>query len=158
MSFNKATLLGNLGADPEIRTLNSGNRVANLRLATSESWKDKSTGERKEVTEWHRVVIFNDNIVKVVEQYLSKGDTILVEGQIKTRKWQDQSGQDKYSTEIEIGAFKGSLTLVKTKGRDGDLGSAGRDRGGEYASGGHDATGRSIQQSFQPDLDDEIPF
>jgi single-strand DNA-binding protein len=142
MSFNKATLLGNLGADPEIRTLNSGNRVANLRLATSESWKDKSTGERKEVTEWHRVVIFNDNIVKLVEQYVSKGDTILVEGQIKTRKWQDKDGSDKYSTEIEIGAFKGSLTLVKTKGRGDDQGTS----------------GRSAQQSFQPGLDDEIPF
>src|ERR687885_400951 len=99
-SVNKVILVGNLGADPEIRTLNSGDRVANLRVATSETWRDRNSGERKERTEWHRVVIFNDNLVKVAENYLRKGSKVYLEGAIQTRKWQDQSGQDKYSTEI----------------------------------------------------------
>jgi single-strand DNA-binding protein len=157
MSFNKATLLGNLGKDPEIRTLNSGDRVANLSLATSESWKDKRTGERKEVTEWHRITVFNDGLVGIIEKYLSKGDTILIEGQIKTRKWQDQSGQDKYSTEIVLGNFDGKLVMVKTKGRDGASGDSGGDRdGGGYGDGRREPQGQ--QQSFAADLDDEIPF
>src|SRR5690606_22716806 len=106
-SVNKVILIGNLGRDPEIRTLNSGDRVANLRVATSETWRDRASGERKERTEWHRVVIFNDNLVKVAEQYLRKGSKIYLEGAIQTRKWQDQSGQEKYSTEIVLQKYRG---------------------------------------------------
>ncbi|MFL5138430.1 MAG: single-stranded DNA-binding protein, partial [Microvirga sp.] len=111
-SVNKVILIGNLGKDPEIRRLGSGEPVVNLSLATSESWKDKSTGERKEKTEWHRVVIFNENIARVAEQYLKKGSKVYVEGQLQTRKWTDQSGQEKYSTEVVIQRFRGDLTLL----------------------------------------------
>jgi single-strand DNA-binding protein len=164
MSFNKATLLGNLGADPEIRTLNSGDRVANLRLATSESWKDKSTGERKEVTEWHRVVVYNDGLCGVIEKFLSKGDTILIEGKITTRKWTDQSGVEKYSTEIVLGNFDGKLVLVKTKGSEDRRAQSGGSQGGFDQYSGRGGPGHQLdqrgnpQQSFQADLDDEIPF
>src|SRR6476646_6599306 len=115
-SVNKVILVGNLGADPEIRTLNSGDRVANLRLATSEQWRDRTSGERKERTEWHRVVIFNDNLVKVAESYLKKGSKVYVEGALQTRKWTDQSGQEKYTTEVVISRFKGELTMLDTRG------------------------------------------
>ncbi len=160
-SVNKVILVGNLGADPEIRTLNSGDRVANLRIATSESWRDRATGEKKERTEWHRVVIFNDNIVKVVEQYLKKGSTVYIEGAIQTRKWTDQAGVEKYSTEIVLQKFRGELTMLG--GRDGASagGGASRDEGdfGGYSGGGG---GRSQpsgpRESFSADLDDEIPF
>lgn len=114
-SVNKAILVGNLGRDPEVRTLQTGSKVCNLSVATSESWRDKATGERKERTEWHRVVIFNDNLVKVCEAYLRKGSKIYVEGSIETRKWQDQSGAEKYSTEIVLRPFRGELTLLDTK-------------------------------------------
>ncbi len=160
-SVNKVILVGNLGADPEIRTLNSGDRVANLRIATSESWRDRATGEKKERTEWHRVVVFNDNIVKVVEQYLKKGSTVYIEGALQTRKWTDQQGQEKYSTEIVLQKFRGELTMLG--GRDGG-GGAGRDDGdfGGYSGGGYSGGARSQpsgpKESFSADLDDEIPF
>src|SRR3954470_8190773 len=118
-SVNKVILIGNLGKDPEIRRLSSGAPVVNLSLATSESWKDKSTGERKEKTEWHRVVIFNENIARVAEQYLKKGSKVYVEGQLQTRKWQDQSGQEKYSTEVVIQRFRGDLTILDARGGGG---------------------------------------
>ena len=145
-SVNKVILVGNLGADPEIRSLNSGDRVANLRVATSESWRDKSSGERKEKTEWHRVVIFNDNLVKVAEQYLRKGSKVYLEGQLETRKWQDQSGQDRYSTEVAL-RFNGQMTLLDGRGEGG--GGYDQDR-----SGGVDRDSRSPAGS----IDDEIPF
>jgi single-strand DNA-binding protein len=161
-SVNKVILIGNLGKDPEIRTLNSGDRVANLRIATSESWRDKSSGERKEKTEWHQVVIFNDNLVKVAENYLRKGSTVYIEGSIQTRKWTDAQNVEKYSTEIVLQKFRGELTML---GGRNDGASAGG--GGEYAgasSGGGDfqgggrAQGAGPRESFSADLDDEIPF
>src|SRR5215471_5472230 len=114
-SVNKVTLIGNLGADPEIRSLNSGDRVANLRVATSETWRDRGSGERRERTEWHRVVIFNENLVKVAENYLRKGSKVYLEGTLQTRKWQDQSGQERYSTEIVL-QFNGHLTMLDRAG------------------------------------------
>jgi single-strand DNA-binding protein len=154
-SVNKVILIGNLGADPEIRSLNSGDRVAQLRLATSESWRDRATGERREKTEWHRVVIFNDNIVKVAENYLRKGSKVYVEGALQTRKWTDQSGQEKYSTEIVIQKFKGELTMLEGRGEGGE-----RDEGG-YAGGfssGPKTQASGPREDFSAELDDEIPF
>ena len=153
-SVNKVILVGNLGRDPEIRTLNSGDRVANLSLATSETWRDRNSGERRERTEWHRVVIFNDNLVKVAENYLKKGSKIYVEGALQTRKFQDQSGQEKYSTEVVLQKFRGELTMLDGRGDAG-----GREEGdfGGYASGGRTAT-TSPRETFTADLDDEIPF
>ena len=139
-SVNKVILVGNLGADPEIRTLSSGDRVANLRLATSETWRDRTTGERKEKTEWHRVVIFNDNLVKVAESYLKKGSTIYIEGAIQTRKWADQSGVEKYSTEIVLQKFRGELTMLGGRG-DGGGASAGGDPGYDSGYGGSSGGG-----------------
>src|ERR671921_2635861 len=115
-SVNKVILVGNLGRDPEVRRLNSGEPVVNLRIATSESWKDKQTGERKEKTEWHSVVIFNENLARIAEQYLKKGSKVYLEGQLQTRKWQDQSGQEKYSTEVVLQRFRGELTLLDGRG------------------------------------------
>jgi single-strand DNA-binding protein len=155
-SVNKVILVGNLGADPEIRSLNSGDRVANLRIATSETWRDRATGERREKTEWHRVVIFNDNIVKVAEQYLRKGAKVYIEGALQTRKYQDQSGAERFSTEIVIQKFKGELTML-----DGRGGDAERGEGGGYAGGfssGPRAQGSGPREDFSADLDDEIPF
>ncbi|MDB5447472.1 MAG: single-stranded DNA-binding protein [Phenylobacterium sp.] len=155
-SVNKVILVGNLGADPEIRTLTSGDRVANLRLATSESWRDRSSGERKERTEWHRVVIFNDNLVKVAESYLRKGSKVYVEGALQTRKWSDQSGQEKFSTEVVLQKFRGELTML-----DGRAGDAEREEGGGYAGGfssGARAPASGPREDFSADLDDEIPF
>src|SRR5215472_8437023 len=128
-SINKVILIGNLGADPEIRTLNSGDRVANLRIATSESWRDRGTGEKREKTEWHRVVVFNENIVKVCEQYLRKGSKVYVEGAIQTRKWTDQQNQERYSTEIVLQKFRGELTMLDgaAAGRGGAM-----EGGGDY--------------------------
>ncbi len=174
-SVNKVILVGNLGADPEIRSLNSGDRVANLRIATSETWRDRSSGERKEKTEWHRVVIFNDNLVKVAEQYLRKGSKVYIEGAIQTRKWTDQSGQEKYSTEIVLQKFRGELTMLDGRndnaggGGGGDYGGdygggSGGGGGGGYGGGGGGFGGGSRNQSsgprevFSADLDDEIPF
>ena len=162
-SVNKVTLVGNLGKDPEIRTLNSGDRVANLSLATSDTWRDKNSGERKERTEWHRVVIFNDNLVKVAEQYLKKGSTIYIEGALQTRKFTDSSGAEKYSTEVVLQKFRGELTMLGGKGDGGgDRGDHGDDRttggggGGDYSAGRLNPNGP--RESFQADLDDEIPF
>ena len=167
-SVNKVILVGNLGADPEIRSLNSGDRVANLRIATSETWRDRSSGERKEKTEWHRVVIFNDNLVKVAEQYLRKGSKVYIEGAIQTRKWTDQSGQEKYSTEIVLQKFRGELTMLDGRG-DGERESGGGgDYGGGYGGGGGGGGGgfgggqrnqsSGPRENFSADLDDEIPF
>ncbi len=159
-SVNKVILIGNLGKDPEIRTLNSGDRVANLRIATSETWRDRTSGERKEKTEWHQVVIFNENIVKVAEQYLKKGSTVYVEGAIQTRKWTDQQGVEKYSTEIVLQKFRGELTMLGGRAGSGDEDSMGGGRGAsDYGGGGGRAQERSgPRESFAADLDDEIPF
>lgn len=155
-SVNKVILVGNLGKDPEIRSLGSGDRVANLTIATSETWRDKATGERKEKTEWHRVVIFNDNLVKVAEQYLRKGSSVYIEGSLQTRKWTDNSGQEKYSTEIVLQKFRGELTMLG--GRGG--GEVERDEGGSYGGGGgfQRTQPSGPRESFSADLDDEIPF
>jgi single-strand DNA-binding protein len=162
-SVNKVILVGNLGADPEIRSLNSGDRVANLRIATSETWRDKSSGERKEKTEWHRVVIFNDNLVKVAEQYLRKGSKVYIEGSIQTRKWADQSGVEKFSTEIVLQKFRGELTMLdgrgdaEREGGGGDYGGGGGGGGG-FSGGGQRNQGSGPREDFSADLDDEIPF
>ena len=157
-SVNKVILVGNLGKDPEIRTLNNGEKVANLSLATSEQWRDKSSGERKEKTEWHRVVIFNDNIVKVVENYLKKGSTVYIEGSLQTRKWTDQQGVEKYSTEVVIQRFNGQLTMLG--GRDGGGASSGAPRGDDDYSSGFSTGGANKpsgpRESY--DLNDDIPF
>lgn len=161
-SVNKVILIGNLGRDPEIRTLNSGDKVANLRIATSETWRDRATGERKEKTEWHQVVIFNENIVKVAENYLKKGSTVYVEGSLQTRKWTDQQGVEKYSTEIVLQKFRGELTMLGGRGggaeeSDGGYGGGRSDFGGG-GGGGRPAQGSGPRESFAADLDDEIPF
>jgi single-strand DNA-binding protein len=175
-SVNKVILIGNLGRDPEIRTLGSGDRVANLRIATSETWRDRNTGERKEKTEWHQVVIYNDNIVKVAESYLKKGSTVYVEGALQTRKYTDQAGAERYSTEIVLQKFRGELTMLGGRGgADAGAGDevgygAGRGGGGDYGGGRGDRGGGG--GGFNPgrpgsggggpkenfDLDDEIPF
>jgi single-strand DNA-binding protein len=155
-SVNKVILVGNLGADPEIRTLNSGDRVANLRLATSETWRDRGSGERKERTEWHRVVIFNDNLVKVAENYLRKGSKVYVEGALQTRKWTDQSGQEKFSTEVVLQKFRGELTMLDGRGGEGDRDEGGY--GGGFSSAGPRAQSSGPREDFSADLDDEIPF
>lgn len=141
-SINKVILIGNVGKDPEIRSTQSGNKIANLSLATSERWKDKQTGERREKTEWHRVVVFSEGLVRVIENYVKKGSKLYVEGQLQTRKWQDQSGDDRYSTEVVLQSFGGTITLLDSK-RDG----AQDDSSGQSDFGG----GASA-------LDDEIPF
>jgi single-strand DNA-binding protein len=146
-SVNKVILVGNLGKDPEVRRMTSGEPVVNLSVATSESWRDKASGERKEKTEWHRVVIFNKNLADVAEKYLRKGSKVYVEGQLQTRKWTDKDGQEKYSTEVVLQNFRGELTML-----DG--------RGGEGGGGGGGGRGASeAPASFQRDeMDDEIPF
>ena len=157
---NKVILVGNLGADPEARSLNNGGEVVNLRVATSESWKDKS-GERQERTEWHRVVIFNENLGRVAKSYLRKGSKVYLEGQIQTRKWTDQSGNDKYTTEIVLQKFRGELVLLDS--REGG-GGGGRDFGGggygDDLSGGASSQGQKRPQpaAFDTDLDDDVPF
>lgn len=150
-SVNKVILIGNLGRDPEVRSFQNGGKVCNLRIATSESWKDRQTGERKERTEWHQVTIHAEGLVKIAEQYLRKGSKVYVEGQLETRKWQDQSGNDRYSTEVVLRPYNGTLTLLDGR-RDGD--SGGHDRGGD--DGGYG--GGSSQGGRRQDLDDEIPF
>ncbi len=156
-SVNKVILIGNLGADPEIRSLTSGDRVANLRIATSESWRDRSSGERKEKTEWHRVVVFNENIVKVCENYLRKGAKVYVEGAIQTRKWTDQAGVEKYSTEVVINKFKGELTMLDGRGGDAEQGEAGGYSSGGFSSGPRNGSSRP-SEDFSASMDDEIPF
>ena len=161
-SVNKVILIGNLGADPEIRSLGSGDRVANLRVATSETWRDRNSGERKEKTEWHRVVVFNENIVKVCENYLKKGSTVYIEGAIQTRKWADQSGVEKYSTEIVLQKFRGELTMLGGRGGDAEQGEGGYASGGGnggFSSGPRQNGGGSRpSEDFSANLDDEIPF
>ncbi|HEV7158745.1 MAG TPA: single-stranded DNA-binding protein [Caulobacteraceae bacterium] len=152
-SVNKVILVGNLGRDPEIRTLNSGDRVANLNLATSETWRDRNSGERKERTEWHRVVIFNDNLVKVAESYLRKGSKIYVEGALQTRKYTDQAGAEKFSTEVVLQKFRGELTMLDGRGE----GARSEVEAGGYAPG-PSVGGSGPKEDFSADLDDEIPF
>jgi single-strand DNA-binding protein len=168
-SVNKVILVGNLGRDPEVRRLGSGDPVVNLRIATSESWKDKASGERKEKTEWHSVVIFNENLARVAEQYLKKGSKVYIEGQLQTRKWQDQSGQEKYTTEIVLQRFRGELTLLDSRGGGGGGGDYGDDQGGGQISRGGDFGSSSPMENRRPapasgggskygDIDDDIPF
>jgi single-strand DNA-binding protein len=156
-SVNKVLLIGNLGRDPEVKTMQNGSKVCNLSIATSESWKDKASGERKEKTEWHRVVVFNENIINVCENYLKKGSKIFVEGQLETRKWQDASGQDKYSTEVVLRNFRGELTMLDSKGSNDNMGASSQP---QAASGAGGSGGGQWQQSSKGsnDFDDDIPF
>jgi single-strand DNA-binding protein len=159
-SVNKVILIGNLGADPEIRRTGDGRPVANLRVATSESWKDKTTGERREKTEWHRVVIFNEGLCRIAEQYLKKGAKVYLEGQLQTRKWQDKEGQDRYSTEVVLQGFNSQLTMLDSRGGGG--GGALEDQsGGEFGSSGPMRERRPAAVAAggkRGDMDDEIPF
>jgi single-strand DNA-binding protein len=174
-SVNKVILVGNLGRDPEIRRTQDGRPIANLRVATSESWKDRNSGERKERTEWHSVVIFNENLAKVAEQYLRKGSKVYVEGQLQTRKWQDQQGQDRYSTEVVLQGFSGTLTMLDGRpGAGGGLAESGQsdyDEGGSFGGGGGGGFGGSSEPkrasrgggskgggAIDKPFDDEIPF
>lgn len=158
-SVNKVILVGNVGKDPEVRSFQNGGRVANFSLATSETWKDKATGERKEKTEWHRVVVFNENIINVCENYLKKGAKVYVEGQLETRKWTDQSGQEKYSTEVVLRPFRGELTML-----DSRSGAAGNDNGNydqrpqQQAAGGGAGGGNWQSPKGGNDFEDDIPF
>jgi single-strand DNA-binding protein len=167
-SVNKVILIGNLGRDPEVRTFSNGNKVCNLRIATSENWKDRNTGERRERTEWHSVAIFSEGLVRVAEQYLRKGSKVYIEGQLQTRKWQDQNGQDRYSTEVVLQGFGSTLTMLD--GRDGGGGGGGGGQGGGYDSGPQDdgygggqggggsQGGGGGNAPSSRDMDDEIPF
>ncbi|WP_423141075.1 single-stranded DNA-binding protein [Parablastomonas sp. CN1-191] len=171
-SVNKVILVGNLGADPEIRSFQNGGKVANLRVATSESWKDRNTGDRQERTEWHTVAIFSEGLVGVVERFLKKGSKIYVEGQLRTRKWQDQSGNDRYSTEVVLQGPGSVLTMLD--GPQGGAGGGGQRSGGDWGGGGQrsggsdwgstggasggGASGGGAKGGFADDLDDDIPF
>ena len=149
-SVNKVILIGNLGRDPEVRAFQNGGKVANLRIATSETWRDRNSGERKERTEWHNVAIYAEPLVRVAEQYLRKGSKVYLEGQLETRKWQDQSGQDRYTTEIALRPYRSELTMLDGRGEGGGGGGGGFDDRGSAPSGGGGG--------FASDLDDEIPF
>jgi single-strand DNA-binding protein len=167
-SVNKVIIVGNLGRDPEVRTFQNGGKVCNLRIATSENWKDRNTGERKERTEWHSVAIFSEPLARIAEQYLRKGSKVYIEGQLETRKWQDQSGQDRYSTEVVLRPYRGELTLLDSRDGGGGGGgygggsSGGGDYGGDYGGGSDygSPSGGGGGQSRAPsrDIDDEIPF
>ena len=167
-SVNKVILVGNLGADPEVRRLNNGDPVVNLRIATSENWRDKATGERREKTEWHNVVIFNDNLAKVAENYLKKGSKVYIEGQLQTRKWQDRDGNDKYTTEVVLQRYRGELTMLDGRGDSGGGDRMGGgynnnqmdDRSGGYGGGqGGGQRNNAPREDFTSDtLDDDIPF
>ena len=170
-SVNKVILIGNLGRDPEVRSFQNGGKVCNLRIATSETWKDRNTGERREKTEWHSVAIFQEGLVRIAEQYLKKGSKVYIEGQLQTRKWQDQSGQDRYSTEVVLQGFGGTLTMLDGRdggGSGGGYGGGGSSSGGDYGGydgGGYDSGPSSGGSSGgggggggSRDLDDEIPF
>ena len=179
-SLNKVMLIGNLGADPEIKSFQNGGRIANLRIATSESWKDRQTGEKKERTEWHSVVIQSDGLVGVVERFLRKGSKVYIEGQLQTRKWQDQSGNDRYSTEVVLRGLNGTLTMLDGAQGGSGGGGGGGQRGGGYGGGGGGSYGGGSQGgdngggwnqggggssggsagggSNYDDLDDDIPF
>ena len=174
-SVNKVILIGNLGRDPEVRSFQNGGKVCNLRIATSESWKDRNTGERREKTEWHSVAIFQEGLVRIAEQYLKKGSKVYIEGQLQTRKWQDQSGADRYSTEVVLQGFGGTLTMLDGPGGAGPGGGGG---GGGYGGGGYGGGGNDYGGGYDSgpsssgggsgggggggggsrDLDDEIPF
>ncbi len=159
-SVNKVILIGNLGRDPEVRTMQNGNKVANLNLATSESWRDKASGERKEKTEWHRVVIFG-NLAEIAEKYLKKGSKVYVCGSLQTRKWTDQSGQEKYTTEVVLQGFGGELTMLdgRSGGGGGPGGGMGDSGGSDWDSGGGSSYGGGKSSGGAPsDMDDEIPF
>lgn len=160
-SVNKVILVGNLGADPEVRALQNGSKVVNLSIATSESWKDKNTGEKKERTEWHRVVIWNEGLAGVAEKYLSKGDKVYLEGELQTRKWQDQEGKDRYSTEVVLTGFGGTLVMLSTKGGASDS-NDNASRPGNSAGQGSSRPGANRTQNapaFEPGgMDDDIPF
>lgn len=162
-SVNKVILVGNLGKDPEVRTSQDGNKIVNFSIATSESWKDRASGERREKTEWHRVVVFNPNLADIAERYLKKGSSVYVEGALQTRKWTDQSGMEKYTTEVVIGRFKGELTLLGGRGDSGGSGSGGYG-GDPYdqspASSSSRPAAKTGASGWEPpaDLDDEIPF
>lgn len=149
-SFNQVTLLGNLGQDPEVKSLQNGDKLANMSLATSERWKDKNSGEQKERTQWHRIVVWNDGIVGVIEKLLKKGDQVMIVGQLETRKWQDQNGQDRYATEVVLRPFKSQLQIIRCKAweqnRDSNFGGTG---------GG---TSSAPRQPAKQEMDDEIPF
>ena len=150
-SVNKVTLVGNLGRDPEIRAMQNGDKIVQLSIATSDRWKDKNSGEQRERTEWHRVVIFNDALGKIAEQYLKKGSTVYLEGQLQTRKWTDQqSGQEKYTTEVVLQRYRGELTLLGSR-PDNQIGN-------DYNKSGIDHSGESSVSNIASDLDDEIPF
>ncbi len=162
-SLNKVMLIGNLGHDPEVRSFQNGGKVCNLRIATSETWKDRNTGERREKTEWHSVSILNDGLVRVAEQYLRKGSKVYIEGQLRTRKWQDQSGQDRYSTEVVLQGYGSTLTMLDGRGdgqgggQGGNSGSYGGGQGDGYDSGPHG--GDAYQGGASRNInDDEIPF
>jgi len=162
-SVNKVILVGNLGRDPEVRTFQNGGKVCNLRIATSENWKDKNTGERREKTEWHTVAIFSEGLVRIAEQYLRKGSKVYIEGALQTRKWQDKDGADRYSTEVVLQGFGSTLTMLD--GRDGGGGGGGSSSGGYDQGGGYDSGpsssgggGSSAPSGGGRDFDDEIPF
>jgi single-strand DNA-binding protein len=165
-SVNKVILVGNLGADPEVRRMNSGDPVVNLRIATSESWRDKSSGERREKTEWHNVVIFNDQLAKVAENYLKKGAKVYLEGQLQTRKWQDRDGNDKYTTEVVLQRYRGEMQMLDSRGEGGGDRMGGGGYGGgrmDDRSGGGQGGGQrqmdAPKEDFSSDtLDDDIPF
>lgn len=157
-SVNKVIIVGNLGRDPEVRTFQNGGKVCNLRVATSENWKDRNTGERRERTEWHSVAIFSEPLARIAEQYLKKGSKVYLEGQLETRKWQDQSGNDRYSTEVVLRPYSGELTLLDSRGDNAGGGGGGYDdRGDSYGGGGGGGGGNAPAPASQ-DLDDEIPF
>jgi len=162
-SVNKVILIGNLGRDPEVRTFQDGGKLCNLRIATSETWKDRNTGERRERTEWHNVTLRGDGLVRVAEQYLRKGSKVYVEGQLQTRKWQDQSGQDRYSTDVVVAGLGGVLTMLDGRGEGGG-GGGGNYGGGGYGGdrdpghGGGDYGGGAPAGRPSGDMDDEIPF
>jgi single-strand DNA-binding protein len=163
-SVNKVILIGNLGKDPEVRRMQDGRPIVNLSVATSDTWRDKATGERKERTEWHRVVIFNENIAKIAEQYLKKGAKVYLEGSLQTRKWQDQSGQDKYTTEVVLQGFNAQLTMLDKAGERGGGGGGNfgsDDSGGDFGSSGPSTREKKpalAAAGKRGDMDDEIPF
>ncbi|MEI1247614.1 single-stranded DNA-binding protein [Rhizobium aouanii] len=166
-SVNKVILVGNVGADPEIRRTQDGRPIANIRLATSETWRDRNSGERREKTEWHTVVVFNEGLCKVVEQYVKKGAKLYIEGQLQTRKWQDQQGQDRYSTEVVLQGFGSTLTMLDGRGEGGGAsrgsgtGAGGNDYGDDYgapAPSSSPSRGGGGAGNFSRDLDDDIPF
>ena len=161
-SVNKVILVGNLGRDPEVRHSNDGNKIVTFSIATSETWKDRQTGERRERTEWHRIVIFNEHLGNVAEQYLRKGAKVYIEGQLQTRKWTDQSGQEKYTTEVVLQRFRGELQMLDSRNSGGgDMGGGGFGGGGQNEFGGTSGGGSSGSGGMgggASDLDDEIPF